>query len=388
MNSDPYDSAAWRTLGMLDADESAIFDEAMHHDPVLRGAYLEMDRLTAAIAAACSTPIEPKAGQLERLQNRLGINKTSHLHLWLAITGWSAAAVLATMLILDRTGITRPESTTTASGYPTPAAKDTIAPAAPKSPPVTGQNAAIPSPSSVGPAEVPGTGETDPKAVVKVETKRLVQEIAVLRDNLEKYQHRDRVLFEPVPGMALPIIMKMNPPGQTSDDNTALAANDSQSPVAMLLADTLKLQSDPAVFGEGAAIAGEGDQNPSENQTAAVTPAVPARATDVTQSIAHPSAIPIYDAARDSGTLVVSNLPTAAPGKVYNLWVTTATGEKPVYVGSLPEVTSARAESFDFSLGSNMVIPSGFALTQDPEQAPATPSEKNTVLQGPPTPTR
>ena len=71
MNSDPYDSAAWRTFGMLDADEPAIFDQAMHHDPVLRDAYLEMDRLSAAIAASAAAPIEPRTGQLERLQNRL-----------------------------------------------------------------------------------------------------------------------------------------------------------------------------------------------------------------------------------------------------------------------------------------------------------------------------
>lgn len=385
MNSDPYDSAAWRTFGMLDADESAIFDDAMHHDPVLRGAYLEMDRISSAIAAACATPIEPKAGQLERLESRLGLHKTKRLHLWLAITGWSAAAVLATMLILDRTGVTSSEPAATASNVPAPPSKETPVTAPVKSQPAAAENTAKAPPPADGSLadSPPAIKESDVKAVVKVETKRLVQEIEVLRDNLEKYQHRDRVLFEPVPGMALPIIMKMNPPGASSDETSTLAANDTQSPVPLLLGDALRLNAEFSaglLSADGEAITkNEVEPNAPEGRglTADEAPQAPA-----------PSAIPIYDAARDSGTLVVSNLPTAAPGKVYNLWVTTHTGEKPVYVGSLPAVTSAKAESFDFSLGSNMVIPSGFTLTQDMEGSPAAPSAGNTILQGPPTPGR
>ena len=100
MNSDPFDSAAWRTFDMLDADESAIFDEAMRHDPVLRSAYLEMDRLSAAIAASTALPIEPKAGQLDRLQARLGLGPSKSAQFWLTISGWAAAAVLAILLTL------------------------------------------------------------------------------------------------------------------------------------------------------------------------------------------------------------------------------------------------------------------------------------------------
>lgn len=375
MNSDPYDSAAWRTLGMLDADESAIFDEAMHHDPVLKGAYLEMDRITAAIAAACSTPVAPKAGQLERLQSRLGLNKTHRLHLWLAVTGWSAAAVLAAMLIFDHTRATSAPTPveSAASTEKTPAAEL----AKPRATPATSTPATTPPSDSAIAGNPPSAKEADVKAVVKVETKRLVQEIEVLRDNLEKFQHRDRVLFEPVPGMALPIIMKMNPPNSSGEDAAALAANDTQSPVPLLLGDTLRLTADYT-----ASLESQGDGVLAGNPTAVVNPA------DAPAEIIPPSAIPIYDAARDTGTLVVSNLPAAAPGKVYNLWVTTHNGDKPVYVGSLPPVTSAKAETFDFSLGSNMVIPSGFTLTQDPEQAPASPSAGNTVLQGPPAPAR
>jgi len=105
MNFDPYDSAAWRTFDLLDAEEAAAFDDAMRHDPVLQSAYFEMDRLAAAIATTLTAPIEPKPGQLERLQSRLGLQASKHPHYWLTLSGWSAAAVLGVLLALHLTGI-------------------------------------------------------------------------------------------------------------------------------------------------------------------------------------------------------------------------------------------------------------------------------------------
>jgi hypothetical protein len=376
MNSDPYDSAAWRTFGMLDADESAIFDEAMRHDPVLRSAYLEMDRLSAAIAAASTTPIEPKAGQLERLQTRLNLTPSRRAYLWLAISGWAAAAVLALLLVLNRTNGPGPSSgeSATARNPDIPATAPNATPENPlasaatnisNSPPGTN-----PSAGSPGTANPESATEQDGKTAIKVETKRLVQEIEVLRDNLEKFQQRDRVLFEPVPGMALPIVMRMTPPGLGKDETLALEkTDDHHSPITAMLGDALR--------GMTATNIGTQDLN-SKNLAQ----------PDATQAPVQPTAIPIYDAARDSGTLVVSNLPPAETGKVYNLWVTTSTGAQPIYVGSLPESSASGADSFDFSLGSNMVLPSGFVLTKDPLDSPANPTENNTVLEGPPTPTR
>jgi hypothetical protein len=376
MNSDPYDSAAWRTFGMLDADESAIFDEAMRHDPVLRSAYLEMDRLSAAIAAASTTPIEPKAGQLERLQTRLNLTPSRRAYLWLAISGWAAAAVLALLLVLNRTNGPGPSSgeSATARNPEIPATAPNATPENPlasaatnisNSPPGTN-----PSAGSPGTANPESATEQDGKTAIKVETKRLVQEIEVLRDNLEKFQQRDRVLFEPVPGMALPIVMRMTPPGLGKDETLALEkTDDHHSPITAMLGDALR--------GMTATNIGTQDLN-SKNLAQ----------PDATQAPVQPTAIPIYDAARDSGTLVVSNLPPAETGKVYNLWVTTSTGAQPIYVGSLPESSASGADSFDFSLGSNMVLPSGFVLTKDPLDSPANPTENNTVLEGPPTPTR
>lgn len=371
MNSDPYDSAAWRTFGMLDADESAIFDEAMRHDPMLRAAYLEMDRISAAIAAATTLPVEPRSGQLERLQTRLHLTTSRRPYLWLGISGWAAAAVLALLLYLrSQAPVTSAgESVTTAAPNVSPGPlKPAPAPSVSDSRPDTAVAKTADTNAAPNPTPVPVIREQDVKATVKVETKRLVQEIEVLRDNLEKYQHRDRVLFEPVPGMALPIVMRMTPPGLLRGDSPALVKSDENAPITALLGDALRMMTQ----------AGAGD----EETPPAVAQADPALIPD------HPTAIPIYDAARDSGTLVVSKLPPAEPGTVYNLWVSTANGENPIYVGSLPENSAGGTDSFDFSLGSNMVLPSGFVLTKDKHNAPAIPSGKNTVLQGPPTPVR
>lgn len=354
MNFDPYDSAAWRTFDMLDAEQAAIFDQAMRHDPVLRSAYLEMNRLSAAIAVATALPIDPPTGQLDDLQTRLGLRAPGRSHFRLALAGWATAAVLAVVLALQLTGIIDRRH----PGQPTPPA---ISPD-----PLTSSAA-----QALAPREIlapPATAkDPDHKSNAKVETKRLNQEIEVLRDNLEKFQHRDRALFEVVPGMALPIVMSMNPPGVAAEDPAGLVKNDEPSPLTALLGDALT-----AMTGVSTG-----------------TPPTAANGTDTAPAPGqHPTAIPIYDAARDSGTLVVSNLPPAADGEVYNLWVTTTSGGQPVFVGSLPADCAAGADSFDFSLGSTMVLPSGFVLTRDPLDAPANPSAANTVLLGPPTPPR
>jgi hypothetical protein len=376
MNSDPYDSAAWRTFGMLDADESAIFDEAMRHDPVLRSAYLEMDRLSAAIAAASTTPIAPRAGQLERLQNRLNLTPSRRAYLWPAISGWAAAAVLALLLAINRNDDPGPSAGNTAIS-PIPETTAPVPSTLPENQLASAASAVVdPPPGMDQTKDPPGTAnpespkEHDGKTATRVETKRLVQEIEVLRDNLEKFQQRDRVLFEPVPGMALPIVMRMTPPGLDKDETLAIEKiDDHHSPITAMLGDALRVMTATTTGTQGL-----------DSKTLVQTDADPATL--------QPTAIPIYDTARDSGTLVVSNLPPAETGKVYNLWVTTATGAQPIYVGSLPESSASGADSFDFSLGSNMVLPSGFVLTKDPLDSPANPTENNTVLEGPPTPTR
>jgi hypothetical protein len=321
--------------------------------------------------------VEPKPGQLERLQARLGIQKVRRGPWIAAISGWAAAAAIAAMWLLDQGGVSNSSRKASASGTADspvaapPAAKPAIVP--PAADPADAANL------SGNVSNAPMTAAVDESIIknkVRAETKRLVQEIEVLRDNLEKYQTRDRVLFEPVPGMALPVVMTMNPPGTAADDQAVIALNEEHSPIAALLGGSVR--------GLTTANATDNGKLPEITTSGGDDAAI----ADSPQPSGHPSAIPIYDAARDAGTLVVNNLPPTADGEAYNLWVRTLNGDKPVYVGSLPKNTVSGAESFDFSLGSNMVLPSGFMLTRDPVDKPASPSAANTVLEGPPTPGR
>jgi anti-sigma-K factor RskA len=332
MNFDPYDSVAWRSFGMLDDDEKALFEDAMRQDPGLRRACLEMDRLVAAIAATTADPVMPQPEQLEHLQRRLGLLRGGRkCPLWLTASGWASAAVLAAFLGWNLAS-------------------------APKETPVT----AAPRVQSAAPV-APANGAS------ATETKRLSDEIDLLRKNLEEFHQRDRSMFQVLPGRALPLVMTMVPPGQVASSRPALTA---------MLGDALAVTNRHAVLPEPSAetdVATD-DTDPPEAEVPLVT--------------GPPMAVPIYDAARDAGTLVVSNLPPAGEGNVYNLWVVTDVGAKPVYLGSLPESSALGADSFDFNLGSTMVLPAGFLLTLDPLNAPATPAKENTVLQGPPAASR
>lgn len=341
MNSDPYDSAAWRTFGMLDADESALFDEAMRQDPGLRRACLELDRLAAAIAATTAEPLAPQADELERLQRRLGLVQSSRkTPLWFAVTGWSAAAVLAGLIVWQRF-----------------APQQDVSPVAHETKPMT-----------VEPVISTHDAQAESKEQV---TARLSAEIEVLQRDLEDFHQRDRLMFQVLPGRALPLVMAMLPPGET------MSSAGVRTSLTAMLGDALAVSNSQSLPEETPA-----PEMPGEDVDAA--PLV----TEETLPQGPPMAVPLYDAARDVGTLVVSNLLPAGHGMAYNLWVVPDIGSLPVYLGSLPESSATGADSFDFSLGSTMVLPAGFLLTLDPSDKPASPSETNTVLSGPPSSAR
>jgi anti-sigma-K factor RskA len=334
MNSDPHDSAAWRTFGMLDAEESARFTDAMRHDPELRRTSIEMDRLATAIAAISADPVIPAPEQLERLQRALGhSNAPRKCPLWLAVSGWSTAAALAALLAW-RVFVGVDEQASTAPVVAAP------------------------------PPPVPESNQDTP-----METRRLMGEIEILRQNLEEFHQRDRALFQVVPGRALQMVMTMVPPGADAS-GLATPAMLGDALAALNRAATAKYDEiEPEIPPTGE---NPGDL-PLENvELAVVSPPVP------------PSAVPIYDAARDIGTLVVSNLPPAPQGRVYHLWVSTNASSRPVYLGKLPDNSASGAESFDFSLGSTMILPTAFMLTLDPANSPASPGDDNTILAGPP----
>jgi hypothetical protein len=173
--------------------------------------------------------------------------------------------------------------------------------------------------------------------------------------------------------------MTMLPPGENPEDALASANDETRSPLTAMLGDALAT----IARGTAAESAATSIDDAAAGDAATAEPEfpMPAGLTD-----GQPAAIPIYDAARDAGTLVVSNLPALDQGQAYHLWVTTSAADRPIYVGSLPESSASGSDTFDFSLGSSMVLPSGFVLTKDPPGNPAAPGETNTVLQGPPAP--
>lgn len=342
---------------MLDADEAAGFDESMRQDPELRNAWRKMNCLSAAIAAATVTPIAPRPGQLERLQTRLGLNASRSTN-WPAITGWAAAAALTLILVLDdRAQISTSRNdlaaTPTTRGT-TPAVAPSLieAPAGDVTAPPE-KNVSTPPPES---SRIAAAQENEIRTIAKVETKRLIQEIEVLREKLEGAQKRDQRRFEAVPGMSWPIVMTMGPP---------LADNAKGEAVFAMVGDGPTLTN---VIGD--ALAGNGYIPPFEPSGKSTTPTVA------------PSAIPIYDAARDVGTLV-TNLPRTNADEPYILWVQTENSDTPVLVGQLPASDVPGADSFDFSLGKTAVVPTGFILTKGAEGKAEPPSSSNTVLLGP-----
>ena len=363
MISDPHESAAWRTFGMLDADEAASFDEAMRHDFELRTAYQEMDRLATAVAVSATVPIAPQAGQLERLHRRLGLHAAKRMN-WLGITGWAAAAVLTMVLLLDRSVELSGNAAAQATLDSNTVSRQRNSVKAPPLRSAEGEEERDLAKKSEGTAgrklAVTSEGAGD-KEISKEVSTRLVQEIEVLREQLENVLVRDRQRLESIPGLAWPIIVRMTPPGRDDENASSLAAKHDDPTITAMLGDALTAAS----------------QNPS------LADPLAARVTTSPLNEVEPSAIPIYDSARDAGTLVVSNLPATAPDEAYNLWVTTQMSDKPVYVGRLPEPNARGGKSFDFSLGSKATVPFGFILTKDGPGTPPLPSSGSTVLQGP-----
>lgn len=375
MNSDPHDSAAWRAFGMLDADESAGFDEAMRHDGALQAAYGEMTRISAAVAASAAPPVPVRAGQLERLHLRLGLGEARRTN-WPAISGWAAAIALGVVLSLQGTTVRPPAPVAEIPQAPTavaaavadfPEVEESVELA--ETAPALLPAAPAPEPAFVAIPEMP-----EIRTVAGFEAKRLIQQIEVLRDQLESFEKRDQQRMQPVEGMAWPIVMRMSPPEILIGPAHGAALMRGDPPLTAVLGDALVAagtESPPAAARADATEVGATDPSAVTTSPDGMTPAP------------EPSATPIYDAARDTGTLVVNHLPLAAEGEVYNLWVTTEKSPVPVYLGRLPKSAGSAADSFDFNLGGAAVIPTGFMLTRDPSERPQPPHPGNLVLVGP-----
>lgn len=353
MNSDPHENAAWRIFGLLDPDEASAFDDAMHDDQELKHAYLEIECLTAAVAAATTISVTPRPGQLERLQLKLGLNPAKNTN-WLGITGWAAAAALTMVLIFQRDPETRTivvENARTVLIAPPqiPSPKEQIQSPAPsmdagvQPPPKDSQDNSLAN----------TTAPPERKIIVQVETQQLVREIEVLREKLATIQEQDRQRLEPVAGMAWPIVMRMSPPRLDASVTGNLTLEKDSPEITTILGDAL------------AAVA-----------SGSIPPDIESRSGE-------PSAIQIYDPATDAGTLVVSNLPDAADDEEFSLFVSRKAGDKPVLVGRLPQTKMGRSKSFDYALGANASAPAAFTLIKSKKDKTAEPNAQNTVLRGP-----
>jgi hypothetical protein len=357
MNSDPHESAAWRAFGMLDAEESAAFDDALRENADLRDAYREINALTAAVAAAQVKPLQTRAGDFERLQTRLGLRHKRPVNL-LGISGWAIAASLALLLVVSHrprveAGGNTAQAPTGASGT-TESATDAPAENHTERIPVMSEN-----PLAASATSAATTDETEANTPRKVETMRLIQEISVLREKLEKVAKRDERRFEIVPGRSWPVMMTMAPPQESEeDDETQEEAPALTSRVADALAGISSISGDPS-----ASFA------PDESAAASGT--------------AIPAAIPIYDPVTDEGAIVVAGLPQPEEDMGNFLWVATETSDVPVLVGQLPPNESQQAVSIDFELGTKGILPTSFILTKGDIGSPAAPSAKNTILIGP-----
>lgn len=363
MNSDPRETAAWRAFGMLDADEASAFDEAVRLDPELRKVVSEMNGLTTAVAVVSTVPVPPRAGEIDRLRARLGLG-TPRRSQWTSWSGWAAAAVLALLLVIQ--GQSTKRMPTVAGQLDHEVAIQPVIvnePAVIPEPPTTVRENAPADPATVAGNEAP--------APIRVETKRLIQEIEVLRGQLANFQKRDRERFSPVPGVAWPIVIAMHVPSVTVDPDPAATS------LNTVLGDALAGRESLASgrFGVNPDL-GLGEELPVEES-------VPDEMPEVEPVAPVPTAVPIYDSARDAGTLVVGNLPVLEGDEAYNLWVRTADSSTPVHVGKLPQTVASGAEALDFSLGSTGIVPTGFILTRDVDGKAGNPAEGNTILQGP-----
>lgn len=348
---------------MLDADEAGAFDEAVRLDPELQRAMRDINELSSAVAVVSSVPVKPRADELDRLRSRLGFAGRRR-SAWVAWSGWAAAAVLALALLVQKPAKQAGASLEESSG-PGPSVKtaspEVQAPAKAESGEARPDVAPSPDPNVVAVIETGAPG--------RIETKRLIQEIEVLRGQLARIQKRDRERFSPVPGVAWPIVMTMRPPGLPVEGDLAANALNTVLGDALAGRETLAGGRLSANFGDA-----------TENPDASASVQDPAGLVTPAPT---PTAIPIYDSARDAGTLVVGNLPQLEPNESYNLWVRTSDSANPIHVGRLPQTVAAGADALDFSLGSTGIVPSGFLLTRDAESAPVAPGAENTILQGP-----
>ncbi len=377
MTSDPRDITARRLMGLLTPEDASLFDATAAGDPAMESARQELEHAATLIAVASAPASAPSPETWQRIKAACGLSpatarRPARIIAW---SGWGVAAALAVILASKAGYFSPPRHPGTSDGgggisVTTPRLDGS--PVRPGNPdPATDPDAIAEHPRADDKTQLhevtPGTdGHPEPS-----EKRRLIQELATLRTVLSKFRDRDRQIFSAVPGRTWPVIIEMLPPGS--------------SPAATATTD----QSPSLAARVGQALAGIDPQEPTPDTidpAATVDPAAthdPAKPDEILPGKdSRPRAIPVYDPARDSGTLAIHDLPPATEGFEYNLWVNPGGNSQPVLAGTLPADLRS-SDALDFSLGTTGILPASYQLTLDPSGAPVPPASGNIVLQGP-----
>lgn len=308
-----------------------------------------LNLVATIVAVDHSCPMRPSAGSLDiihrKISHRSDMSVKQRLFVW---SGWAAAALI-TLFAVIRPSLNPVEALTKHDGGTSTILKPLL-PDQPQDNSLldpANNNADHSSEAENNTASTPH----DKSRSMREQQRSLIQKIEALRNEVDLLASRDTERLIAQNGVTWPIIMKLTAPG--SDPATAIV----QNPIlgAILNQDSL---TDASFEGENA-------------KTAPTTP-----------DLTIPSAVPIYDPARDIGQLLVNNLSPQTEGQAYFLWVQSDNAPQPVLVGTLPD-TIGNSETFDFKLGSTGIIPDQFLITQDTAISPQIPNSSNTVLQGP-----
>jgi hypothetical protein len=268
-----------------------------------------------------------------------------------AWSGWAAAAAVTIVLLMKNPPATSDLPISTA--HSNPSAADHLS----RSASLPAQaDAAEKAPTLVKEERVSSQDIVAEATEMREQQRSLIQEIDTLRKQIVLLTTRDKERLVAQNGISWPIIMKLTAPGT--------------DPLAAVIKDPVL----GAMF----------DMNPlkTENPASSENFKAGAQASAPLPDPSLPSAVPIYDPARDSGQLLINNLNPPEEGQAYFLWVQSDQSEQPVLVGSLPDNFTS-SETFDFQLGAVGIIPDRFLITQDLQQAPSPPNTSNTVLLGP-----
>lgn len=375
-----------------------------------------IDEVSAVIAADHAAPIQPRPSTLTAIQRRIRAKSVQRpVTNWITWSGWAAAAAIMLFALLKP----QPQGRNDVARAATPDVSAVEHPANPITQASDHTAAEEQAPPEQAPASV--SAKAVARSMAPAEPLSLREEVDTLRAQVSSLLKRDAERVTAVDNLAWPVVIRMKKPGSTelSGDSVLrsllspqqLAMN--QLSISKNLSlnnsiDSAEAISPPVASAENVVLPDTALPTPgarlpeadggSENLGSVIvggsasglpngTPPEPLTAEDGLSSEesfdTSPTAIPVYDPARDQGQLLLSNLENPPQGQAYYLWAKVTDGSRPQLVGALPENINASSDAFEFKLGAAGVIPQSFIITQGKLNQPQAPTSSNTILQGP-----